>query len=226
MLLCIPYASAFDPTSILSGQGLSGIGNTITSLLANENFEVEDLVGSWEYSGPAVTFESDNALQKIGGAAAATSIEEKIEPYYQRFGMTALNLTVNDDLSFTMKLHKGQLQGTIEKDEETKHLIFHFKALKINIGSVNARATKAGGTLILTFDMTKLLPIIEKVSSLTNSSSAKALSKLLSSYEGLYAGFKLKSQGGAEATNDITESSSDSQGSGLGSLLQSLTGKD
>lgn len=225
IMLSAPSVMAFDPSSIFSGQGLSGLGNTITSLIANDNFDVNDLVGTWNYYDPAVTFESDNALQKIGGAAAATTIEEKIEPYYERFGMTALKLTVNEDLSFTMKLKRGQLQGVISKDEETGRLIFDFKALKkIKFGSVEARATKAGSTLILTFDMSKLIPIIEKVSSLTNNSSAKALSKLLSSYDGLYAGFKLKEE--SAGTTDNTTSADESQESSVGSLLNSLIGKD
>ncbi len=227
MLMGSQAAKAFDPSSLFSGQGLSGLGNTITSLIANDKFDVNDLVGTWDYSDPAVTFESDNALQKIGGAAAATTIEEKIEPYYERFGMTALKLIVNEDLTFTMKLKKGQIQGTISKDEENGRLVFDFKALKkIKFGRVEARATKAGSTLILTFDMSKLIPIIEKISSLTNSSSATALSKILSSYDGLYAGFKLKEEGSATTVSDSSDSSTKSQESGVGSLLNSILGSN
>lgn len=218
--------SAFDPSSLFNGNGLSGIGNAVSSLLANKNFEVDDLVGSWTYTGPAVTLQSENALQKVGGAAAATALEGKLEPYYQRFGMTAMNLTVAEDHSFVMKLKKGQMKGTIEKDEESGKLIFSFNALgKISLGKVSAEASKAGGVLILTFDMSKLVTIVEKVSKISGSTSAKSLSALLSSYDGLYAGFRMKQTDTATKSDSGADSSSSSQGEGLKGLLNSLGSK-
>ena len=40
-----------------------------------------DITGTWQYSGSAISFESDNLLQKAGGAAAAGVAEEKHLPY-------------------------------------------------------------------------------------------------------------------------------------------------
>ena len=123
-----------------------------------------------------------------------STIEGKIEPYYTRIGLTNLVLTVAEDHTFTMKAKMATLKGTITQDEKGE-LTFNFSALKkISLGKVSAKASKAGSTLILTFDVSKLISLMEKVSSITGNSSVKALSKMLSSYDGLYLGFKLKKQ--------------------------------
>lgn len=198
-LLCSPAAQGWDLKDILGGSGDGSslserISGAVTSLVASDKFELDDLTGTWNYQGPAVTFASDNALQKVGGAAAATTIEGKIEPYYTRIGLTNLVLTVAEDHTFTLKAKMATLKGTITQDEKGE-LTFNFSALKkISLGKVSAKASKAGSTLILTFDVSKLISLMEKVSSITGNSSVKALSKMLSSYDGLYLGFKLKKQ--------------------------------
>ena len=157
-----------------------------------EFVELKDLTGTWNYSSPAVTFKSDNALQKVGGVAAATAIEEKLAPYYKTTGFDAMVLTVADDFTFTMKLRRGTLKGTISKGDDG-NLVFAFNAFgKINLGKVSAFAAKSGNTLTLTFDVTKLISLLKTVSSVANIKSLSTLSTLLSSYDGLYAGFKLK----------------------------------
>lgn len=175
-----------------ASDALGKLGSVISGLTANSNFELTDLQGTWTYDSPAVTFQSDNALQKVGGAAAATAIEEKLTPYYDKAGIASLNLTVNEDLTFSMALKRGTLKGTVSKDEDG-NLEFNFNAFgKIKLGKVSAYATKSGNTLNLTFDVSKLISIIKTVSSIANISSLNTVSSLLSSYEGIYAGFKLK----------------------------------
>lgn len=178
-------------TSSGDSNPLGAIGNVISNLTASSNFELKDLEGTWVYESPAVTFKSDNALQKIGGSAAASTIEGKLEPYYKKAGITALKLTVDADFNFTMQLKKGALNGTLSKDEDG-NLHFKFNALgKIQLASVSAYATKSGNTLNLTFDVSKLITIVKTVSSVSGISSLNTISSLLSSYDGIYAGFKL-----------------------------------
>lgn len=200
-------ASAFDPKDLLNGLGgkssgsdggssgssaLEALGGFVSNITANKNFSVDDLVGTWNYTAPAVSFESENALKKVGGAAAATAVEGKIEPYYTKLGLTATVLEVAEDHSFVLKLGKLQLKGTIAKDEES-NLVFSFSAFgKISLGKLKAHATKSGSTLNLTFDATKLVQILTKVSSAVNVKTLSTLSSLLSSYEGIYMGFKMK----------------------------------
>ena len=84
-----------------SSEGSSSLGGTLGSILGNvlgnDKITPADLVGSWKYSAPAVTFKSDNMLKKAGGAAASATIENKLKPYYTRAGVDHIVLTVNND---------------------------------------------------------------------------------------------------------------------------------
>lgn len=193
-------AVAFDPSSLLdklrgdstSSSTVGKLGDALGNLLANKNFKVEDLVGTWEYVSPAVSFQSDNALMKVGGAGAATALEGKLEPYYKRLGFNKTTLTVLEDKSFTLKMGVEQLKGTIEKDSDDQ-LIFNCSAFgKMKLGKLAANATKSGSTLNITFDATRLIEMVEKVSKVLKNDTLSTLSQLLSSYDGVYMGFKLK----------------------------------
>lgn len=187
-------AGSSDSTKTSSSNPLGALGSVLGNVLANDKFTVDDIVGSWNYSSPAVSFQSDNALKKIGGAGAATAVEKKLAPYYKTIGLTSTTLTVDADHNFTMKLGVAQLKGTIEKAEDGG-LVFAFNAFgKISLGKVSAHATKAGSTLNLTFDATKLIQILTKVAGVLNNTTLKAVTDLVNSYDGIYIGFKLNKQ--------------------------------
>lgn len=205
-------ASAFNPKDLLGNLGklngdsttttgdsqstggvLGSLGSLIGNVVANNKFSVDDLVGTWSYSSPAVSFQSENALMKIGGAGAATAVENQLAPYYQRLGFTNTSLTVDADHNFTLKMGLLVLKGTVEKDEEDNGLVFNFNAFgKISLGKVKANATKAGKTLNLTFDATRLIQMLTRISSKLNIKTLSTLSTLLNNYDGIYIGYKLK----------------------------------
>lgn len=180
-------AKAAEPKDILGA-----LGGMVSNAVANDNFSVDDIVGTWNYTGPAVGFASDNALKKIGGAAASATIEGKLEPYYKKLGLNKVTFVFAEDHSFTMTFGKVNLKGNIEKGDDGK-LTFSFNALgKVPLGKVSAMATKAGNTLNLTFDATRLIQILSKVASIAKNSGISSITKLLESYDGIYMGFKLK----------------------------------
>lgn len=205
-------ASAFNPKDLLGNLGklngdsttttgdsqstggvLGSLGSLIGNVVANNKFSIDDLVGTWSYSSPAVSFQSENALMKIGGAGAATAVENQLAPYYQRLGFTNTSLTVDADHNFTLKMGLLVLKGTVEKDEEDNGLVFNFNAFgKISLGKVKANATKAGKTLNLTFDATRLIQMLTKISSKLNIKTLSTLSTILNNYDGIYIGYKLK----------------------------------
>lgn len=192
-------SAATDSTATSASSGsdlLGGLGGLLSNITATTNFSLDDLVGTWKYSAPAVSFESDNALQKIGGAAAATTIENKMATYYDKLGFNAIVLTVDAEHNFTMTMKYGSLKGTIAKSEGADgKLAFKFSALgKISIGEVAAMAKKSGNTLTLTFDISKLVEVLRTVNQLAKNSTLSTVESLLSSYDGIYAGFKLTKQ--------------------------------
>ncbi|MDE6085590.1 MAG: DUF4923 family protein [Muribaculaceae bacterium] len=173
---------------------IGGLISGIANVLGKSNVEIADLEGTWKYNKPAVAFKSDNLLKKAGGTAAAEVIESKLAPYYQKAGMSNFTLTFNNDSTFTMKFNAASLSGTISKVSDSE-FEFNFKALKkINIGKLNSVITKSGNTLNVTFDASKLITLVSKVASITGNSTIKSASSLLSSYDGLNAGFELSKQ--------------------------------
>lgn len=201
--LCIPHCGAFDLKGLFGGNANddkkdNSLGNILSGIVGNltadSDVEPSQLCGQWTYCSPAVDFASDNAVQKLGGAAAASTIEQKLEPYYEKAGLTNLNFTSDNEGNFTMQLRHGALSGTIEKGEPG-YLVFNFQAFnKIKIGKISARATLATDKLNLTFDVSGLIKIMKTVSQIAGNSTFQALVKMLESYDGLYAGFKLARQ--------------------------------
>lgn len=176
------------------GDLLSGVANKFG--LGSSSLTIEKLVGTWKYSGPAVSFKSDNLLLKAGGAAAATQVESKLEPYYRTAGLTSLVLTVAEDSTFTFKARLITLTGTMSRDSESGNFIFTFKALKsINVGSMESYIVMNGNKMELTFDVSKLLVLIEKAGKISGNSTIKGVSTLLNQYDGMTAGFELEREG-------------------------------
>ena len=185
-------SSSSQDTSTGLSSLLGTLGQTIQNATASTSFSLDDLVGTWNYSSPAVSFASSNALQNIGGAAISTQIENKLATYYKKMYLTNVVLTVDSSYNFTMKLKVGTLSGTVAKNDDGT-LVFNFNAFgAFSYGSINSRATKSGNQLNITFDAEKLMALIQGVAQFTNNSTISTVSSLLSSYDGIYVGFKMK----------------------------------
>lgn len=182
-------ASAFDLNSLKN----LNLGGVINSLVSSDKVEVSDLTGTWVVTGPAVVFKSENLLQKAGGTAAEATIEKKIAPYFERTGINGLQLTFDGTENFVMTLNNGRtINGTVTKGTTDGTLIFNFSALgSYKLRSVTAYVSK-GTQLSITFDISKLSNIVSAASKLTNNSTVSTVSSLLSSYKGIYSGFKLE----------------------------------
>lgn len=185
--------STEDTSAQKNGLGdiLSGVAGALG--LGNSKAGIEQLAGTWSYTGPAVSFKSDNLLLKAGGAAAAATVEKKLEPYYKTAGLTNLVITINNDSTFTFKGRRATLSGTIDRNDEAGTYQFHFKAFKkINIGSMEAFVKLTGNNMELTFDVTRLMTLMQRISALSSSTTLKGASALLEQYDGMTAGFDLK----------------------------------
>ena len=200
--------------SSASAQGLGDfLGNLVEGVLSKSNVSIHDLVGSYKSEGPAVSFKSDNFLKKAGGVAAAAAVEAKLAPYYEQYGLNSATLVVNPDSTFTLGMRLLSLSGTISKANDDS-FIFNFMVMKsIPVGSVEAFISKGPSTVDLLFDASKLINVVQTVSKFVNTNSLKLFSEILSSYDGLLVGFKLKSDGSASSSSP----SSSSQGSSISS---------
>lgn len=203
LLAAAPAASANpDITDLLKGAAskigggdgstaLSGLKGAVEGMIAKSDLTAADLVGDYKYSAPAVSLQSDNALQKLGGSAATGVIVDKLAPYYQKAGLTSMTATFREDGTCEFKVKKATVTGTYERNE-SGDFTFNFKAVKkIPLGKMNAHVEKIGKKLTLTFDASKLIKLVNAVASVSGQSSLQAAAKMLNSYDGLYAGFEL-----------------------------------
>lgn len=173
----------------------SKVSDLLGSVLSSDKLTVSSLVGNYSYNKPAVAFKSENLLKKAGGAAISSTVESKLAPYYKTAGIDKMSLVINEDSTFTMKVRGINFSGDIRPctDNSQANFVLKFKAIKkISIGSLNTYVVKnANKNLELTFDVTKLVTLLQKVGGITGSSSLKTVTSLLKSYDGICAGFNL-----------------------------------
>lgn len=191
-----------DSSSGSALDALRGIGNAL-GIIPSKTVDISYLTGEWSYNKPAVAFKSEDFLAKAGGVAASAKIESEIAPYYQKAGLDKLKLTVAADSTFVMKFGRCSLSGTISTTGEAGNqgLMFSFTLFgKIPAGKmeayVNAESDKV---MSMTFDVSKLLTILEKVAGFTKNKSLQTLSKLMNNYDGITAGFRMNKVSAAGA---------------------------
>ena len=183
-------------TGSTSSAGLGGVlGSLLSNVLGNDKITTDDMVGTWQYSSPAVAFKSDDLLKKAGGAAASAAVEQKLAEYYKMIGFDGMTLTVADDKSFTMKSSRLSLSGTVEQGSEAGEILFKFTALKkIPLGSYTAHVSIVAGRMTITFDTTRLMALVNTISKFAGSTSLSALNSVLQQFDGMEAGFAMTKQ--------------------------------
>lgn len=195
-------ASAIDLNNILGKLGgSSNGGSTLTDaitgvvdgLLSNDNVTVEQMAGTWTATGSAVAFQSDNLLKKAGGGAAASTIESKLNGYYQKLGLIGSTLTITSDGKFTLKAGKISLNGTVTKRDDGNFDFTFTPFGSVKLGSIKAYVEKplTGGLKVM-FDASKLMSLVSTLSGVLNNSTLNSISSLLNSYDGLCLGFAFK----------------------------------
>ena len=229
-------ANAQGLSDILKGLGGAGgdvsstIGNLIEGVFSKSDITLEDLVGDYVSTGPAVTFKSDNFCRKQGVWQERLP-RTKLQPYYEQYGLTGMTLVVNDDASYIMTVKGIKLSGTVTRNDGDGTFTFNLMAMGMKVGQFTAYVEKTGKNLNLMFDATKLKEIISTVGKFSGMTIAKTLGTILDSYDGACVGFKMEntgknvssSQGNTPAsTGSSTRQDSGNDGSALNSLKDLL----
>ena len=132
-----------------------------------------DMTGTWSYTGSAIEFESDNLLQKAGGAVAATAAEKKLDEQLAKVGIKAgqMSFTFNADSTFSAKVGQKSMKGSYSYDASTQKVNLKFAKL---IG-MNAKVNATSTTMDLLFESDKLLKLITFLSSKSSNSTLKSI---------------------------------------------------
>lgn len=219
LLLAVSASAQSSVGDLLKGIGQgssdigSTIGNAIQGIFTKTDLTLDDIVGEYVSTGPAVAFKSDNFLKKAGGIAGAAALETKLQPYFEQYGMIGMPLTIDKDANFTLVIKRLKLSGTVARNEKDGTFTFNVMIAGMKIGRFTAYVQKSGRDIDLMFDAAKLKELISTVGKFTGSKLTATAAKILDSYEGATIGFKMKNTADGSSTGN-TGSSTDSTSSG------------
>ena len=161
----------------------------ITSIFSDKKVAtIDDLVGEWAYTEPAVVFMSENLLKKAGGKLASSAIEKTIETQLNKVGITkgAMKMTFTRNGRFTQTIAGRRLRGTFTiKGKEV--VLKYAGEIKQLVGTTQVD----GNDLLIVMDASKLLTYLKAIGSISGNASLKTATSLLGSIDGMLCGLRL-----------------------------------
>lgn len=147
----------------------------------------EQIVGTWQYTEPAIVFESDNLLSKAGAALASKKIEKNIQEHLTKYGITpgAVSITFAEDGTFTEKLKGKTVKGKWKIDNS--QLILTYGTVK----PVEITTQVEGKKLIIVTETTQLLNMFKTLGSKSSNANIKTITSLMNNIKGMKAGLTL-----------------------------------
>lgn len=190
------------------------LGNLVEGVFSSSNITVSDMEGEWTATGPAVCFQGEGFLQKAGGVAAASAIETKLQPYYDKYGLNNATMSIKSDGTFTLNCKAIKLNGTITPATGAESGVFNFNFTigNMKLASVTTYVQKTSSSMDVMFDATKLMNLLSAVAKYSGISTLQTVTSILDSYDGLCVGFNFK---GGKQGNATGTGSNSSQGSEL-----------
>lgn len=167
------------------------LGGLLEGVLGSSTLTESNIVGSWNYSGSSVVFESSNALQQIGGSAASSVIEQKIDAQLTKLGFNqnSCQFTFNSDKTFTGKIAGKSFSGTYKLNTSKNTLKLTYLA---GLSHTTVHVALNSGKLSLLFDADKFKTILTTLGGLSGNSTISTLTDLLGSYDGMLVGLEMR----------------------------------
>ena len=166
------------------------IGNILQSVLGgNSKLTQQQLVGTWTYTRPGCAFTSEKLLAQAGGEVVASEIKTKLQPSYQKVGITSSNtqVTFNQDGTFSAKIAGRNWTGKYTFDAANSKVTM--QGLLLNI---NCYAKHNSDGIGLLFESKKLLTLLQTMSALSGNQTLQDVGELSKNYDGVRLGFDMK----------------------------------
>ena len=178
-------------TDAANSEGAGALVSSITDLLSGKSaLTKEAIVGTWNYTGSAVSFKSENnALSNIASGVAQSTIEKKLDGYLQKVGISEglFGFTFNEDGTMVIKYGSKTFNGTWDLDKENAKLNMKVASFVNMKGYVAVK----NGKMELLFDATTMMKIVKSVTSVYKNSTLQTINGILNQYDQMYAGFRL-----------------------------------
>ena len=175
--------------SVLGGLGSQNtvdglLGLVIGSVKVNES----ELYGTWYYTEPGCAFTSENLLAKAGGAVAAETCKEKLQPVYNTLGISSNNtqFQFTQDHQFAANVKGIPLSGTYTYDPSTATI-----KVKTMLFSSNVYVTRTTHGLAFTFESKNLLKVLQAIAAMSGNSTLQTVGDLSKQFDGVRLGFDM-----------------------------------
>ena len=168
----------------------SAIGGEAGSIISSKNnVSKENIVGTWTYKQPSISFESNDLLKQAGGQLTSAAIEKKLAEQFTKVGITAgkFLITFGSDNTFsTIKNGVVTTSGTYVLNGSK----ITFSYLE-NSAKITGYAQMKNGLLSISFDSSKVLDAVSKMSKYSANSTLSTISSLAGSFNGMKTGMAL-----------------------------------
>lgn len=171
-----------------SSSSSSDLLSSLTSIFSSSKVATKDkIIGTWVYEEPAIVMSSDNTLKNIGAKVATSAMENKLETQLEKYGFKKGNVTMTFDKegNFTQTFSGKTLKGTYTIDGKSVNLKYAGKVSQV-VGTTQLD----GDNLLIVMDASKLLKYVNVLGSVSQNSTLKTASSLISSMDGLECGLK------------------------------------
>lgn len=172
------------------GQAAGGIGQTLINLLSGALIPTEmQICGTWEYQSPAVVFNSQNALASLGGSVVSSGIENKMQTYLAKYGISSGNTTItfNQDKTFVVKTSKRTITGTYTVVNQAVQMTFTGMTQPCRM-----TPQLDNGTLVIVADATKLKDFLQGMGTASGNQQLDAITSLMKQFSGMQLGIRMK----------------------------------
>lgn len=168
----------------------SAIGTEAGSIITSKNnVSKENIVGTWTYKQPSISFESNDLLKQAGGQLTSAAIEKKLAEQFTKVGITAgkFLITFGNDNTFS----------TIKNGAVTTSGTYVLNGSKITFSYLEGSAKVTGyaqmknGLLSISFDSSKVIDVMSKMSKYSANTTLSTISSLASSFNGMKTGVAL-----------------------------------
>ena len=180
-----------DVLNAIGSQQGSSVAQGLTSVFSNDKqATAEKLIGTWNYTEPAIVFTSDNILAKAASKIAANKVESKLQEQLSKYGIKpgSFTMTFNEDGTFTETLKGKTTKGTWQvKDSKLILSVVGIQAFSIT-------TQIDGKDLQFVTDATKLLNLFKTIGAKSSNSSIKTVASLMKSVKGMQAGITMRKQ--------------------------------
>lgn len=168
----------------------SAVGAEAGSIITSKNnVSKENIVGTWTYKQPSISFESNDLLKQAGGQLTSAAIEKKLAEQFTKVGITAGKFLVtfgNDNTFSTIKNGVVTTSGTYVLNGSK----ITFSYLQ-NSAKITGYAQMKNGLLAISFDSSKVIDVMSKMSKYSANSSLSTISSLAGSFNGMKTGVAL-----------------------------------